>query len=92
MENGGKDEGKKVYGDAWEWTRHLECGFSKISVEGRHLKSSHPHKIRPKLREHESHTICAEFSFYINIQHENTWGKTPYLYEWVPWWARWGEG
>ena len=23
-------------------THHLECGFSKISVEGRHLKSSQP--------------------------------------------------
>jgi len=79
MENGRKDKGKKAYGDGQEWTRHLECGFSKISEEGCHLKNSHSRKIRPKLGEHKSHTICVEFSFYIKIQHKNTWSKTPYL-------------
>ena len=34
------NEGKKAYGDGWDWTRHMECGFPKMSVEGRHLKSS----------------------------------------------------
>jgi len=72
MENGRRNEGKKAYGDGQEWTRHLLCGFSKISEEGRLLKSSHSHKIRPKLGEYKSNTNCADFSFYIKIQHENT--------------------
>ena len=45
-------------------------GFSKMSDEGLHFKSSHSHKIRPKLREHKSHTNCTDVSFYIKIQHE----------------------
>ena len=40
----------------WRNTPLGVWGISKISDEGRHLKKSHSYKIRPKMREHKSHS------------------------------------
>jgi len=41
-------------------------GFSKMSDEGRHMKRSHSHKIRPRLREHKSHSQFVQSFFSIS--------------------------
>jgi len=43
MENGRKDEGKKLMVMKKEWTRHLECGFLQDECRGSPLESSQTH-------------------------------------------------
>jgi len=42
------------------------CRISKISDEGRHLKSSHSHEIRPKQREHKFHSQFVQSFLFIS--------------------------
>jgi len=45
--NGRRDEGRMLVVMEESWTLYLECGFSKMSVEGRHLTTLNSLKMRP---------------------------------------------